>query len=186
MTEQALSAAALAGALLQFAKQGLSLVHGNRQNCPNGRQIGSQVLRDIIWQGRNQASNWESGQLQSQVIKFFQTLAQEQDPKFSDYNKRNLAMEIIESLGWRDFCVFRANQATDSDASRPPILGATRCTWRPPALRSLVMNWERLDHFEGRSYRRILVTVDHECGLVIANLFESVSGEASRQSASTK
>lgn len=38
----------LAGGLLQIAKQGISIVHGNPHNCPSGRRIGSLTLKSII------------------------------------------------------------------------------------------------------------------------------------------
>ena len=41
-----------AGSLLQYAKQGISLCHGGLQPCPDGRAIGSQALKDVIWQSR--------------------------------------------------------------------------------------------------------------------------------------
>src|SRR4051794_20405960 len=50
--------AVIAGAILQIAKQGLSLSHGPLGNCPAGRGIGSQTLSTVIWQGRNQAMHY--------------------------------------------------------------------------------------------------------------------------------
>lgn len=55
----AFSVAALAGTILQHGKQGISIVHGELAAAPNGRMIGSQPLKEVIWQGRNQGLHWE-------------------------------------------------------------------------------------------------------------------------------
>ena len=39
-------------------KQGISIVHGGLGAAPNGRMIGSQPLKEVIWQGRNQGFHW--------------------------------------------------------------------------------------------------------------------------------
>lgn len=59
VASHAFSVASLSAALLQHAKQGISLAHGGTANCPNGRPIGSQNLKIIIWEARNQSLHWE-------------------------------------------------------------------------------------------------------------------------------
>jgi hypothetical protein len=100
------SVAALAGALLQHAKQGISIVHGAPSNARAGRSLGSLTLRTVIWEGRNQAIHWEEGGLRTAGQNCFAALASEQDPKFADHARRSLAMDIVELLGWRDFETF--------------------------------------------------------------------------------
>lgn len=53
------SIGSLSGALLQHPKQGISLVHSGPSSCPAGRAIGGSTLKDVIWQGRNQAIHWD-------------------------------------------------------------------------------------------------------------------------------
>lgn len=105
----AFAVGSLAGSLLQYAKQGISLVHGSLSTCPPGRMIGSQALKDIIWQGRNQSIHWEEGNPRTPVKLCFDTLAFEIDSVFADYTKRNVAPEVVELLGWVDFASFRAD-----------------------------------------------------------------------------
>lgn len=108
MTTHGFSVDSLSGALLQIAKQGISLVHGGRGPVP-GRPIGTQSLGTVIWEGRNQAMHWDSGTLHQRVELCFQTLATDVDPKFSDYAKRSLAFDIVELLGWRTRDDFNAD-----------------------------------------------------------------------------
>lgn len=104
------SAGSLAGSLLQHAKQGISLVHGGFGGCPDGRQVStSQTLKNVIWQGRNQALHWEEGKPHPPVAQCFDALAAEVAPKFADYRTRNLAIDVVELLGWTDFDKFQAD-----------------------------------------------------------------------------
>ena len=105
----ALSIGSLAGSLLQYAKQGISLAHGGLAACPNGRAIGSQFLKDVIWQGRNQAIHWEDGNPHPPVRQCFDKLAAEFAPTFVEYTKRNMAVDVVELLDWTDFVKFRAD-----------------------------------------------------------------------------
>jgi len=100
------SCSAQSGSVLQYAKQGISLVHAGPSACPEGRSVGSQSLKNVIWQGRNQAIHWEEGRLNTVVQTCFQTLAAEFHPRFSDFQSRSLAFEVVELLGWRDYAAF--------------------------------------------------------------------------------
>ena len=102
----AFSCSAQSGSVLQYAKQGISLVHAGPSGCPEGRRIGSQSLRNVIWQGRNQAIHWEEGKLNNAVQTCFQALAAEVDPRFSGFLSHSLAFEVIDLLGWRDYADF--------------------------------------------------------------------------------
>lgn len=97
----------LSGTLLQFAKQGISIIHGNPRNCPPGRGIGSALdLKTVIWQARNQSMHWEEGNLNQSVVSCFDQLAIEYDAKFSNYHNESLAFSIIELLGWKTMADF--------------------------------------------------------------------------------
>jgi hypothetical protein len=91
------------GALLQNAKQGISIVHGGLANCPNGRMIGSQSLKTVIWQGRNQAIHWEEGSFKPPVKQCFKLLEQEINAKFADFTKRSMAFDVVDLLGWKTY-----------------------------------------------------------------------------------
>ena len=105
-----LSVAALAGSLLQYARQGIALQYGNeRAGCPDGRIVAGMSLHEVIWQGRNQAIHWEEGGFRKPVIQCFERLAEQVGPVFDEYTDRNMAYEVIEVLGWKSF----DNFATD-------------------------------------------------------------------------
>jgi hypothetical protein len=96
----------LSASLLQFAKQGISIVHGGLTNCPHGHAVGSQTIAAIIWQSRNHSLHWEGGSFRSPVATCFSALEAEVDPKFGQYTNRNMAFEVVELLGWRSFQEF--------------------------------------------------------------------------------
>src|SRR5258708_19061647 len=79
------STAAQSATLLQYGKQGISYVHQELSNCPPGRMVGTQPLRDVIWQGRNHGLHWEVGQPHPPVQRCFDRLAADFDPLFSEY-----------------------------------------------------------------------------------------------------
>lgn len=107
VASHAFSVASLSSALLQDAKQGISLAHGGTANCPNGRSIGTQSLKGIIWEARNQSLHWEEANFRQGVNNCFNTLASEVDQKYSEYLNRNMAFDVVELLGWKSFCDFR-------------------------------------------------------------------------------
>ena len=103
------SIGSLAGSLLQHAKQGISLVHAGLSACPAGRVAGGGVtLRDVIWQGRNQAMHWDEGHFRPAVINCFNLLVAH-DSRFRNYTTRNCAFDIVDLLGWRTIDAFVAD-----------------------------------------------------------------------------
>jgi len=95
------SVSALCGNLLQYGKQGLSLQFGkHKHGCPDGRLVGGVPLREVIWQGRNQALHWENGTFNSAVTECYEQLAASLDPAFTQYKQRSMAYEVISHLGW--------------------------------------------------------------------------------------
>lgn len=94
------SRASMAGSLLQYAKQGISIAHRELAACPDGRPIGRQPLKQVVWQGRNQALHWEDGNPHPPVRHCFDMLAADFDQAFTGYTARNLAFELVRLLGW--------------------------------------------------------------------------------------
>ena len=101
----------LCGVLLQFAKQGISLVHETFHSCPDGRMIGmAEPLKNVIWQGRNHAIHYEESPNHSCAVKeCFAHLEEEHGPQFSLSNHpcQNLSKEIVDLLGWSGYPTFQ-------------------------------------------------------------------------------
>lgn len=107
----AFAESSLAGMLLQFAKQGMSMVHGGFVNIPDGRLIGTQPLKTVIWQGRNQAMHWEEGNLSAAVVQCFETLLKERGAAFADFRTRGMGFEVVSELGWKTAADFERDMA---------------------------------------------------------------------------
>jgi hypothetical protein len=109
------SVEAASGALLQLAKQGVALVHrellvrGKLSECPPGRAIGSQPLRDVIWYARNQAIHWEEGVYRTPTLACFAKLESDFGARFHlDADVReSRAFAVCALLGWRDYARFK-------------------------------------------------------------------------------
>jgi len=99
---------AIAGAILQIAKQGISVVHGGPKTAPEGRKIGTAPIRDVIWQARNQALHYEEGTFNKAVTALFTTLEKEQGALFSltKHAKQNRAKQILGLLGWTTYAAY--------------------------------------------------------------------------------
>jgi hypothetical protein len=99
---------ALAGAILQIAKQGVSLVHGNLSAAPPGRVIGSLALRDVVWHSRNQSMHYEEGKYKQPVLALFSMLESEQGSQFSlaSFPKQSRAKQVLHVLGWKDYATY--------------------------------------------------------------------------------
>ncbi|WP_428504279.1 hypothetical protein [Roseateles sp.] len=99
---------AIAGALLQIAKQGISVVHGGLAAAPEGRKIGTASLKEVIWQARNQALHYEEGKFNNSVMDLFNTLENEQGAQFSltvhAYQSR--AKQVLSVLGWKSYATY--------------------------------------------------------------------------------
>jgi len=101
------SFSSLAGTLLQYAKQGLSASFGKPVNWPTGRLVGSQNLKTIILESRNQSEHWEEGKPFPKVEQCFNTLSAEKGAEFSLYKTKNMAFDVISMLGWRSYAEFK-------------------------------------------------------------------------------
>ena len=108
------SVASLAGALLQFAKQGISISIGELKYCSASRLIGTQTLHNVIWQARNQALHWEDASFNVPVKRCFERLADEVDRKFDEYTKRSMAVDVLDLFSWRNFLDFKTDMLSIS------------------------------------------------------------------------
>lgn len=99
---------AICGALLQIAKQGISLVHGSLAAAPPGRIVGGAPLKEIIWQGRNQALHYEDGNFRPAVVTLFGLLEQAygQDFALANHVHQSRAKQLVRLLGWTDHNIF--------------------------------------------------------------------------------
>lgn len=100
---------AIAGAILQIAKQGISFVHGGLGAAPAGRKLGSLDVRDVIWEARNQSMHYEEGiPKRKQVRDLFGILEHEQGSQFSLTNHlgENRAKQVLDVLGWNDYAAY--------------------------------------------------------------------------------
>ena len=97
----------LSGAILQIAKQGLSIVHGSPQNAPVVRVLApsSLALSTVIWEGRNQAMHYEERQFSTGVEKCFRELQKHFGPHFdlAAHSGRSRARQMLQVLGWSGY-----------------------------------------------------------------------------------
>jgi hypothetical protein len=98
----------IAGAILQIAKQGISVVHGGPKTAPEGRKIGTVPVRDVLWQARNQALHYEEGTFSKAVTDLFGTLEKEQGSLFSltKHAKQSRAKQILGLLDWTSYASY--------------------------------------------------------------------------------
>lgn len=101
----------LAGSILQIAKQGISIVHSSLQNCPTGKSIGQETLKNVIWQGRNQALHFEDASFNQSVTQCFNNLEQDFGINFclSPASPENKALYVLEILDWETYEKYEAD-----------------------------------------------------------------------------
>jgi hypothetical protein len=112
LTTRRFSTDTLSSTLLQIGKQGISIVHGGIAAAPDGRRVGSQPLKKVIWQGRNQAFHWEDGSFNNRVDDCFATLETDMGNHYAHYEKRNMAFDLVRDLGWTDYASFEKDLLT--------------------------------------------------------------------------
>jgi hypothetical protein len=102
---QQISIQALNGAILQIAKQGISLVHNDLNQAPTGRSIGSTTLRDVIVAARNQSLHYEEPITNKNTVAVFSILEKEQGHIFSlaNHPKQSRATQVIDLLDWYEY-----------------------------------------------------------------------------------
>lgn len=90
----------LAGAILQIAKQILSLRYGNKPSLPHAKKIGSQNIVEVIWEGRNYAAHWEENPPKKEPVKtMLANLAADLGTRI-EYGKNN-CLSILGALDWK-------------------------------------------------------------------------------------
>ena len=104
------SLAIIAGAVLQIAKQGISINFKSLKNCPVGRTIGRESIKNIIWQGRNQAMHFEEGNYRNGVINCFKNLEMDFGNRFKLADK-NLAYDVLTLLGWESYSAYERDMS---------------------------------------------------------------------------
>lgn len=99
------ASAAIAGAILQIAKQSISMVWPGRECPKKGRLIKSQHISEVIWHCRNQAQHFEEGQLKKQSNESVKRLASDFDLDFDSLVifPRSLARDALNILGWHSY-----------------------------------------------------------------------------------
>lgn len=103
------SIAALSGAILQIAKQCISLKYGKPQNAPVGEDINGALIKEIIWEGRNQSIHYENpNEISDNVVSLFAKLdsIRGDGVTWDARSKTNFAFEIVQFLGWRTYSDF--------------------------------------------------------------------------------
>lgn len=98
----------ICGAILQIAKQGISIVHGNLANAPSGRALGGAYLRDVVWQARNQAMHCEEGNFSPPVVRLFRALEARYGRSFSleSHAGQSRAKQVIDLLEWKCYSAY--------------------------------------------------------------------------------
>ena len=102
---------ALCGALLQVAKQGISVKHAgpNQQgipiDCPIGREVDGIPMKDIVWSGRNQALHYEDTNIKPETKKLFKLLEDKFGSEFalSEHMGKSRAKQVVMKLGWINY-----------------------------------------------------------------------------------
>ena len=106
------SIAALSGALLQVAKQGISVVYGKPQNAPRGAEVSGMLVKDTIWEGRNQSIHYENPkEISDAVVDLFRRIdgIRNDGVSWDPRSQYNYAFDIVNFLGWLDWKQFEGH-----------------------------------------------------------------------------
>jgi len=93
------SMSSLAGAVLQISKQSLSLRYSGKPNITGARQIGSQSVVEVIWEGRNRAMHWDDGEPKERVRNMLNALST--DLGITIESGKNNCLSILGALEWK-------------------------------------------------------------------------------------
>jgi hypothetical protein len=108
--------AAAASAVLQTAKQCISMTWAGKDRFAKGRAIGSQYISAVIWHARNHALHFEEGwPLKNSETQHSLLLLQNEmglNVDMLQHITKSLAYEIIKILGWNSYGNF-ANDMHD-------------------------------------------------------------------------
>ena len=94
-----------------MAKQGIVVAHGGLAQCPPGKRLGSETLKNVVWEGRNQAMHWDEGRYNQPVITCFENLGRDFGPQFSlgGSPASSFAKAVIDMLKWTEFDVYMSD-----------------------------------------------------------------------------
>ncbi|QDZ39599.1 hypothetical protein FRE64_06430 [Euhalothece natronophila Z-M001] len=92
------SMSSLAGAVLQIAKQALSIRYAGKPDLPYARSVGTQNIVDVVWEGRNHAMHWDEGAPREQVRNMLDAL--ETDLGITVEVGKNNCLSILDALEW--------------------------------------------------------------------------------------
>jgi len=92
------SMSSLAGAILQIAKQILSLRHEGKPIIDSPRYIGSQGIIEVVWEGRNHAMHWDEGAPRKPVKEMLDNLSNDLGINIEVGN--NNCLSILGALNW--------------------------------------------------------------------------------------
>lgn len=110
LLDKRFSLSALASALLQIGKQGISVVRGKPANCPEGRTLCGVPLKWVIWAGRNQAIHYEEPRRIDDETKGHLRRMGENGGGALFLNAQageNLALLVVEQLEWFSFSAYQ-------------------------------------------------------------------------------
>jgi hypothetical protein len=93
------SMSTLAGAVLQIAKQSLSLRYSGKPTISGAITIGSQSIIEVIWEGRNHAMHWDEGAPKKMVKDMLNAL--EVDFNTTVALGSNNCLSILGALDWK-------------------------------------------------------------------------------------
>ena len=93
------SMSCLAGAVLQIAKQALSIRHSKKPNIEDARKIGTQSVVEVIWEGRNHAMHWDEADPNDKVKNMLKAL--ETDLDVTIEAGKNNGLSVLGVLDWK-------------------------------------------------------------------------------------
>ena len=87
------------------------MAHGGLARCPPGKRLGSETLKNVVWEGRNQAMHWDDGRYKSPAIACFANLERDFGPQFNlgGSPASSLAKAVIDLLKWTEFDVYMSD-----------------------------------------------------------------------------
>jgi hypothetical protein len=104
IADREFSIGTLAGAVLQIAKQGLSIVWGKPDDWPKAREVFGQQIGTVIRAARNQALHFEEAAKEDTAKVLIGLAAAGADAQLKDATEKiNLASVVLEVLGWKDY-----------------------------------------------------------------------------------
>lgn len=92
----------LCGALMQFAKQAVSIAFAGRPKKFAGRKIHDLPVGEIAWAARNQAMHFEEGRFKQHTTSVFDALAEAHPGQFTLNAGVGLAHRVFDEFKWHN------------------------------------------------------------------------------------